>query len=242
MEKGPLIEGDLSSIAPASAACCLATPWALEYEDWSHWLPCDTAVAVQTSLRRRARAPTRAPSPTPGGWQWRILLQHRVGNGIVFSSKHLARGRQGRTARQRPGRRAAEPRFIRSPWVSARKVWRANCVAIGLSSGFLEPLESTSIHLIQKGRCASSNSSRQRHLPERHRRIQPPGPQRHRGHPRLHHPALLSPNRADSPPSGTTAARWRSPRASSIASNSSARPCLINRLGELFGETPGCRS
>jgi len=118
------------------------------FEDWSHWLPCDSAVAVQTESVGPAMPYTGAIAHE-AGWRWHIPLQHRVGNGLVYCSRYLSddearskllRDVQGGTVRQpwllkiRPGRR--------------RKAWNKNCVAFGLASGFVEPLESTSIHMI----------------------------------------------------------------------------------------------
>ena len=123
----------------------------VEYEDWSHWLFNDSAIAVQTESVRAPIPYTRSIAGD-AGWQWRIPLQHRVGNGIVFSSRHM----DDDAAKQAllgsiEGRALIEPRVIRFKPGQRREVWRANCIAIGLSSGFIEPLESTNIHLIQRG-------------------------------------------------------------------------------------------
>lgn len=119
------------------------------YDDWTHWLPCDTAVTVPTKNISDPLPYTRSIAHA-AGWQWRIPLQHRTGNGHVFSSKYMDKD----TARailleHLEGEVLAEPRFIHFKTGMRRKFWNKNCVAIGLSSGFLEPLESTSIHLIQ---------------------------------------------------------------------------------------------
>ena len=119
------------------------------YDDWTHWLPCDTAVVVPTANTTEPLPYTRSTAHT-AGWQWRIPLQHRTGNGHVFCSKFMA----DETARDvllqhLEGDVLAEPRFIRFKTGMRRKFWNKNCVAMGLASGFLEPLESTSIHLIQ---------------------------------------------------------------------------------------------
>jgi tryptophan halogenase len=123
------------------------------YVDWQHWLPCDRAVALPCS----AQAPMHLPPFTrsravEAGWCWRIPLQHRVGNGYVYSSAHctddaalaLLRG-------QLEGEPLAEPNLVRFRTGHVKRFWIANCVAIGLAGGFLEPLESTSISLIQMG-------------------------------------------------------------------------------------------
>ncbi len=119
------------------------------YDDWSHWLPCDTAVAVPSSNVSAPIPYTRATAHS-AGWQWRIPLQHRTGNGHVFCSKYMADDQAKKILLENiEGEALAEPRFIRFKTGMRRKFWNKNCVAIGLASGFLEPLESTSIHLIQ---------------------------------------------------------------------------------------------
>jgi tryptophan halogenase len=121
------------------------------YVDWSHWLPMDRAIAVPT-------APIAAPTPytraTAGsaGWRWRIPLQHRTGNGHVYSSAYL--GEDEATAQLLGALDAptlADPRHLRFTTGRRRLSWNRNVVALGLASGFIEPLESTSIHLIQRG-------------------------------------------------------------------------------------------
>lgn len=119
------------------------------YEDWRHWLPCDSALAVPTAATLPIMPYTRSIAHT-GGWQWRIPLQHRTGNGLVYSSRFL----DDNAARQTlisnlDAEMLAEPRKISFVTGRRKQQWLQNCVAIGLSSGFLEPLESTSIHLIQ---------------------------------------------------------------------------------------------
>lgn len=118
------------------------------YEDWSHWLPCDSAIAVQTKSISKPRPYTRSIAHD-AGWQWQIPLQHRVGNGLVFCSKYLTDD-DAKTLllNNIAGETITEPRVIKFKTGRRRKGWHKNCVAIGLSSGFIEPLESTSIHLI----------------------------------------------------------------------------------------------
>ena len=121
------------------------------YEDWSHWLPSDSAIAVQTESTEAPKPYTRSIAH-PFGWQWRIPLQNRVGNGIVYCSKHVTDDDAKTTLLNNiEGEPLTEPRVIKFRTGTRRKHWFKNCVAIGLSSGFLEPLESTSIHLIQQG-------------------------------------------------------------------------------------------
>ncbi|WP_404337347.1 tryptophan halogenase family protein [Sphingomonas sp. MMS12-HWE2-04] len=121
------------------------------YEDWTHWLPCDRALAVPTAnigpLTPYTRATARA-----AGWQWRIPLQHRTGNGYVYSSAHISDDEAAATLLANlEGEPLADPRPLRFTTGRRKRAWNRNVVAIGLSSGFLEPLESTSIHLIQAG-------------------------------------------------------------------------------------------
>ena len=121
------------------------------YEDWTHWLPCDRAVAVPCANAGELLPYTRSAART-AGWQWRIPLQHRLGNGYVYSSNYLDEA--GATATllgHLDGPALAEPRTLRFVTGRRRLGWNRNVVAIGLSSGFLEPLESTSLHLIQAG-------------------------------------------------------------------------------------------
>jgi tryptophan halogenase len=120
------------------------------FDDWSHYLPCDAAIAVQTASVRPPIPYTRAIAHE-SGWQWRIPLQHRQGNGIVYCSRYMdqdaAREKLLTTVEGEP---LTEPNFIRFTTGARRKQWHRNCIVVGLSGGFMEPLESTSIHLIQR--------------------------------------------------------------------------------------------
>jgi len=119
------------------------------YENWQHWLPCDSALAVPTAARQPILPYTRSIAHA-GGWQWRIPLQHRTGNGLVYSSQYLDDDAARHTLLTNLDAEVlAEPRKISFVTGRRKQQWQQNCVAIGLSSGFLEPLESTSIHLIQ---------------------------------------------------------------------------------------------
>jgi tryptophan 7-halogenase len=119
------------------------------YEDWSRWLPCDRAVAVPCASAADFLPYTRSTART-GGWQWRIPLQHRIGNGYVYSSSYVDEaGATAALLAHLDGEPLAEPRTLRFVTGRRKLVWNRNVVAIGLSSGFLEPLESTSLHLIQ---------------------------------------------------------------------------------------------
>jgi tryptophan halogenase len=119
------------------------------YENWSHWLPCDRAIAVP-SARGGPLLPYTRATALEAGWQWRIPLQQRTGNGHVYCSAHTSdeRARELLLANL-DSAPLAEPRPLRFTTGRRRLLWNRNVVCIGLSSGFLEPLESTSIHLIQ---------------------------------------------------------------------------------------------
>jgi tryptophan halogenase len=121
------------------------------YIDWGDYLPCDRAVAVATALAS-PRPPYTQATARAAGWQWRIPLQHRAGNGYVYSSAHLSdTDALADLLRQVGEKTLTEPRYLRFVAGRRRLFWSHNCVALGLASGFLEPLESTSIHLIMSG-------------------------------------------------------------------------------------------
>ena len=121
------------------------------YDDWSHWLPCDRALAVPCALDAPPRPYTRAIAHQ-AGWQWQIPLQHRIGNGLVYCSQYLSdEAAATQLLAALPGEALATPRPIQFKTGRRRQQWSHNCVALGLASGFLEPLESTSLHLVQSG-------------------------------------------------------------------------------------------
>jgi len=121
------------------------------YDDWSHYLPVDRAVAVTTE-RSGPPVPYTRSTAREAGWQWKIPLQHRTGNGYVYSSKFIDTEQAEQDFRAAlDGNLLKEPKHLRFVTGRRRKFWDKNCVAIGLSAGFMEPLESTSIHLIQTG-------------------------------------------------------------------------------------------
>jgi tryptophan halogenase len=148
-ESGELIEGELFVDCSGFRGLLIEQTLKSGYDDWTRWLPCDRAVAVPCDTAEPWAPYTRATA-LESGWSWRIPLQHRVGNGYVYSSGFISDD----DARERilgrleaPAR--AEPRVLRFVTGKRRKQWNGNVVAIGLAGGFLEPLESTSIHLIQ---------------------------------------------------------------------------------------------
>ena len=150
LDSGADIEGDLFIDCTGFRGLLIGEALGVEYEDWSQWLFNDSAAALQTMSVGDAVPYTR--SIAHGfGWQWRIPLQHRVGNGIVFSSRHVDQEQAVQALQDNvEGEALMKPRVLRFTPGQRRQVWKGNCVAVGLSSGFLEPIESTSIHLIQR--------------------------------------------------------------------------------------------
>lgn len=151
LESGAQIDADL--FVDCSGFRGLLIEGALEtgYENWSHWLPCDRAVAVPCATNGELTPYTRATAKD-AGWIWRIPLQHRVGNGHVYCSNYISDDDAAHAlVSQLESEPLAKLNFLRFTTGKRRKQWSKNVVAIGLSAGFLEPLESTSIHLIQLG-------------------------------------------------------------------------------------------
>ena len=151
LEGGERLEADLFIDCSGFRGMLIEETLAAGYHDWRHWLPCDRAVAAP-SRHRVGRPPYTTATACTAGWQWRIPLQHRVGNGYVYASEHLSDEDAAAALLARiEGPAEADPRFLRFVAGHRRRAWVGNCVAIGLSAGFLEPLESTSIHLIHTG-------------------------------------------------------------------------------------------
>ena len=124
------------------------------YDNWQHWLPCDQAVAVpcERGGENGGFTPYTRSTAREAGWQWRIPLQHRTGNGYVHCSDFISEDEASTTLLANlDGKALADPRPLRFVTGKRREFWKRNCVAIGLSAGFMEPLESTSLHLIQYG-------------------------------------------------------------------------------------------
>jgi tryptophan halogenase len=145
---GKEITGDFFIDCTGFRALLIGESLDVDYQDWSHYLAADSAIAVQTKAVEEPRPYTQAMAHS-AGWQWRIPLQNRVGNGIVYSSKFLSDDDARSTLMGNlTGEPITEPRQLRFTTGRREKAWHKNCVAVGLSSGFLEPLESTSIHLV----------------------------------------------------------------------------------------------
>ncbi|HKX91028.1 MAG TPA: tryptophan halogenase family protein [Sphingomicrobium sp.] len=148
---GTVVDGELFIDCSGFRGLLIEQKLGTGYEEWSRWLPCDRAVAVPSRLAGPPEPFTRSTARS-AGWQWRIPLQHRMGNGLVYSSAHLSREEaETLSLANLEGEPLAPPRHLSFTAGRRRLAWNANVVAMGLSSGFIEPLESTSIHLVQSG-------------------------------------------------------------------------------------------
>jgi len=151
LESGQVVKGDLFIDCSGFVSLLMGKALGTEFEDWTHWVPCDRAVAVQTKSVSDPVPYTRSIA-RESGWQWRIPLQTRVGNGLVYCSEFMSDDEARDTLlRNIEGEVITEPRLLRFRTGQRVRHWNRNCVALGLAAGFLEPLESTSIHLIQRG-------------------------------------------------------------------------------------------
>ena len=151
LANGKKIEGELFIDCSGFRSLLLGQTLGVPFIDWSNWLACDSAVAVPCALGGRNEPLTRSTA-RPAGWQWRIPLQHRIGNGHVFASNYMDRDQATSILLENlDGEVLAEPRHLTFKAGRRALAWEKNVVALGLSAGFLEPLESTSIHLVQSG-------------------------------------------------------------------------------------------
>ena len=145
------VEGDLFIDCSGFRGLLIGQTMDVGFEDWSHWLPCDRAIAVP-SVRTEPITPFTRSTAHASGWQWRIPLQHRTGNGHVYSSAHISDEEAERVLVDHlDGEPVADFNRLRFKAGRRLKSWEGNVVALGLASGFIEPLESTSIYLIQYG-------------------------------------------------------------------------------------------
>jgi tryptophan halogenase len=149
LQDGRSIGGDFFIDCSGFEALVIEKALMTGYVDWSHWLACDRAVAVQCESAGDL-APLTQSTARECGWQWRIPLQHRVGNGYVYSSAYLSDDEaRMRLLERLEGAPLSDPRLLRFKAGRRTQAWVGNCLALGLAAGFLEPLESTSIHLVQ---------------------------------------------------------------------------------------------
>lgn len=151
LESGSVIEGDLFVDCSGFKGLLIEQELETGYDEWTEWLPCDRAVAAPCEHVGPLLPYTRATA-REAGWQWRIPLQHRTGNGHVYASAFTTdQEAEDRLMGSLEGKPLADPRILRFTTGKRRQLWNRNCIAVGLSGGFLEPLESTSIYLIQQG-------------------------------------------------------------------------------------------
>jgi tryptophan halogenase len=151
LQDGRRIAGDFFLDCSGFRGLLIEQHFQAGFDDWSKWLPCDRAYAVACA-RSDDQQPLTRSTARPAGWQWRIPLQHRTGNGYVYSSAHISDDEAASTLLANlDGEALGDPRPLRFKAGHRKQAWIKNVVAIGLAGGFLEPLESTSIHLIQTG-------------------------------------------------------------------------------------------
>jgi tryptophan halogenase len=149
LEDGRRVAGELFVDCSGFGGLLIEQTLKTGFEDWSHWLPCDRAIAVPCESVQPITPYTRATAHG-AGWQWRIPLQHRTGNGHVFCSRHMSEDEATAVLLNNlDGAPQAAPRTLKFTTGMRKRAWNKNVVAVGLASGFMEPLESTSIHLIQ---------------------------------------------------------------------------------------------
>ena len=151
LESGEQIHADLFLDCTGFRALLIGQSLEVEFDDWTHWLPCDRALAVPCEKVGPPTPYTRSTA-REAGWQWRIPLQHRTGNGHVYSSQFTTDERAADILLSNlDGKALADPKPLRFTSGKRRKLWDRNVIALGLAGGFLEPLESTAIYLVQAG-------------------------------------------------------------------------------------------
>lgn len=148
LDDGSILTGDLFIDCSGQRSLLLGQALEAKFDCWKHWLPCDRAIAIQSDAK--LIAPYTRAIAHDAGWQWQIPLQNRTGNGIVYSSAHCTDEEALATLTANlPGQAITNPNNIRFKVGRYQEQWKNNCIAIGLASGFLEPLESTSLHMVQ---------------------------------------------------------------------------------------------
>ena len=151
LENCTVVSGDFFIDCSGFDALLLGKTLGVGFESWSQWLPCDRAVAMPCALTGPPLPYTRSTA-LAAGWQWTIPLRHRVGNGYVFSSAFTSQDQAEAVLRAKlPGQALGDPRLLKFTPGRREKAWSFNVLALGLASGFLEPLESTSLHLVHSG-------------------------------------------------------------------------------------------
>jgi len=152
LQSGERVEADLFIDCSGQRSLLLGDTLQNDFVSFRHWLPCDRAIAAPSSGNSADFAPATRSTAHASGWQWRIPLQHRTGNGLVYSSQFTSDADAETLFRSNlDSELLAEPKLLQFEPGHRKKFWDKNCVAIGLSAGFMEPLESTSIQLIQTG-------------------------------------------------------------------------------------------
>ncbi|WP_374406162.1 tryptophan halogenase family protein [Pelagerythrobacter sp.] len=153
LDDGSEISGDLFIDCSGFRGLLIEQALGTGYEDWTHWLPCDRAVALPCNRDDGSEpAPFTRATAHSAGWQWQVPLQHRNGNGHVYCSEFMADDEaHDILVANMAGKPTADPNFLRFTTGRRKKFWNRNVVALGLAAGFMEPLESTSIHLINTG-------------------------------------------------------------------------------------------
>ncbi len=151
LDRDRVVSGNFFVDCTGFRSLLLGEALGVPFVDWRTFLPCDTALAAPSEARAELRPYTQSMA-RPAGWQWRIPLQHRTGNGHVFCSEFMSVDEASTLLLANiEGKALADPRPIRFVTGHRRDFWSHNCVALGLAAGFMEPLESTSIHLVQSG-------------------------------------------------------------------------------------------
>ena len=151
LDRGETITGDMFFDCSGFRALLMRQTLDVSFTDWSHWLPCDSAQAIASEQNGPLLPYTKATAKS-AGWQWRIPTQHRTGNGHIYASQHMSDDEANSILHDGlDGAPIGEARQLRFTTGRLDHFWHKNCIGIGLSAGFLEPLESTSIYLIQEG-------------------------------------------------------------------------------------------